>query len=221
MNRKWSAFIGSIILISAITIGSVYASNSIKLIVNNKEVKLSVPLHISNGRTIGSIRDVAEALGASVEWDNENQTVKITDKEKQELKRRIELLEFALISDSPEGIASTWAKGVISRNGALQYAVLCDNLQIKYKSSYESWDWITGASSPWIDEFVIESKEELDDGTWRFSIKFHWTDSTRSSSYSTHNVIIGKKKLQDVQYPLPIYPGSEAKWCVISVEKAE
>lgn len=219
MNRRLMTFIGSFILLSVITIGSVYASTTIKLIVNGKEVKVSVPLHITKGRTIGSIRDVAKALGASIEWDNTTQTVKITDKEKQELKRRIELLEMALISDSPEGVANTWAKGVMSRNGALQYAVLCDNLKAKYKSAYEPWDWITGASSPWIDSYQISSGEQQTDDTWKFSIKFHWTDSTNYSNYSTLEVIIGEKQVEGGHFP--IYPGAELKWCVISIEKIE
>ena len=43
-----------------------------------QEKKLDVPASIINGRTMVPVRFIAEALGETVEWDNDTKTVKIT-----------------------------------------------------------------------------------------------------------------------------------------------
>ncbi|WP_084413265.1 copper amine oxidase N-terminal domain-containing protein [Desulfovirgula thermocuniculi] len=55
-----------------LTIGS----NVLK--VNGAEIKMDVPAEISNGRTMLPFRWVAQALGASVSWDEATQTVSMT-----------------------------------------------------------------------------------------------------------------------------------------------
>ena len=47
----------------------VFAANPIKLIVNGNEIHPDVPPQIIDGRTLVPARALAEALGASVEWD--------------------------------------------------------------------------------------------------------------------------------------------------------
>lgn len=56
----------------------VYASGSIiKIMVDGKEIKSDVHPQIIHGRTFVPIRTVAEALNASVDWDEKNNTVVI------------------------------------------------------------------------------------------------------------------------------------------------
>lgn len=137
---------------------------------------------------------------------------KTSNQKQPDIEKRLKLLEFALISQSPGEVANTWAKGVMTRNGALQYAVLCNDLQSKYKSAFESWNWQTGVSSPWVDSYKISSEEQQNDGTWKFTIEFHYTDSTKSTFSRISDIIIGPKKIDDP--PLPVYPGNEQKWCI-------
>lgn len=217
MKKKLLVFFSVVVLIPTIIIETAFAVNHIKLIVNDKEITPSIPIQITEEKTVGSIKDVAEGLGATVQWDEKNKTIIITDKNKQLLERKEQLLENAFALDTPEEVANNWAKGVMSRNGALQYALLCDDLKKKMLPDFVSFDWVTGASSPWIDHYQIINKVEQKDGTWKFTIKFHYTDSTGSSRYSTSNITVGKNYIG--QAPLPIYPPVvENKWCIIAIK---
>lgn len=61
----------------ATTIG-VAASSNIRLIVNGQEITPDVPPQIIDGRVMVPARFVAEPLGATVKWDELNNTVSIT-----------------------------------------------------------------------------------------------------------------------------------------------
>lgn len=145
-------------------------------------------------------------------------TNKISNQEQLDIEKRLNLLEFALISQSPKEVADTWAKGVMTRNGALQFAVLCDNLQSKYISDFHAWDWWTGTSSPWGDSYQISTEKQQKDGTWKFIIKFHYTDSTNTTYSSISNILVGPKKSD--KFPLPIH-GTEQQWCVIRIDTSQ
>ncbi len=54
---------------------SVFASNPIQIIVNGKEISPDVPPQMIDNRVMVPIRWVSEALGAEVQWDQENQRV--------------------------------------------------------------------------------------------------------------------------------------------------
>lgn len=51
------------------------ANQPIKLIIDNREIACDVPPQIINDRVMVSARDVAEALGAVVTWNESNQSV--------------------------------------------------------------------------------------------------------------------------------------------------
>lgn len=55
-----------------------YADQPIKLIVNGKEIQCDVPPQIINGRTLVPARALAEALGATVAWDEAQNAVVVT-----------------------------------------------------------------------------------------------------------------------------------------------
>jgi len=75
------------------------------------------------------VRHVAEALGAKVEWDAQNRAVSIHSHRPSLAEQRIGLLEEALSPATPRDAVEKWAKGVMARNGALQYAVLSPELR--------------------------------------------------------------------------------------------
>lgn len=66
-----------IIIGSLLSVSIAQASNTVKLVVNGEDItyKSDVPPQIINGRTLVPARALAESLGASVEWDGENNTV--------------------------------------------------------------------------------------------------------------------------------------------------
>jgi len=79
LKKKWLVFSSVAILAVALTTIA-FAANPIKLIVNDQEIKPDVSPQIINGRTMVPIRSVAEALGANVQWDAKNNSVKIETK---------------------------------------------------------------------------------------------------------------------------------------------
>lgn len=215
MRRKFLLSITITVILTTIAVSTVFAGNPIRLFINGKEVKPMAPIQILSDRVLVPVRQIAEELGATVEWDDINQTVKISNQEQHDVETRLEQLEFALVSQSPEEVANTWAKGIASRNGALQYAVLSDELQAKYKTDYEAWDWRTGASSPWVESYKISNGEKQSDGTYKFTIEYHYTDSTKTDFSRTSSILVGPKKLESAT--LPVYPGTEQKWCVTAI----
>ena len=69
-----TGFIVCTMLVSAVAI----ANSPIRLIVNGNVVESDVPPQIIDGRTMVPARPLAEALGAKVEWDEENYAVVVT-----------------------------------------------------------------------------------------------------------------------------------------------
>lgn len=142
-------------------------------------------------------------------------TEKKRNQGQSDLEKRLNLLESALVSQSPREVANTWAKGVMTRNGALQYAVLCDNLRSKYKSDFESANWQPGVSSPWVDSYQMSGGKQLKGGAWKFTIRFHYTDSTKSVYSRISDITIGP--VEGDGAPLSVYSGSGQKWCIILI----
>jgi len=60
------------------TTGFALASQPIKLIVNGKEIQCDVPPQVINDRTMVPARFLAEALGAKVSWDENQNAVVVT-----------------------------------------------------------------------------------------------------------------------------------------------
>lgn len=214
MNKKWLISVTVTVFYITIHVGTAFAVGPASLAVNRQKVSpFSLKIEGSTDTAPDAYR--AEALENATGYIDVNKTVKSPNKEQQDIEKRLDLLEFALISQSPEEVANTWARGVMSRNGALQYAVLSDNLKSKYKPDFEVWGWWTGSSSPWIDSYHISDMQQQSDGTWRFTFIFHYTDSTKISLSRTLNILVGLKKVD--KPPLPVYPGTEQKWCVIRI----
>jgi len=177
LKKKWLILTGVVILAVALTTVA-FAANPIKLIVNGQEIKPDVPPQIINGRTMVPVRWVAEALGADVWWEKKTQSVLINMPDLALLQQQIVLLRKAIAPTSPEEAVEQWAKGMKERNGALQYAVLSPELKKEQYSNYERCGWITGVSSPWIEEYKILSESKTGDGTWTYEIQFSLKTST-------------------------------------------
>ena len=146
MKKKWMAVFGT--AAAVLVIGStVYASGGIKLVVNGHIIQSGTAPRIIDGRTMVPIRTAAEALGATVNWDNGSKTVTIdTSAGGEAQNQQVQLLQQALAPDSADEAVQTWAKSVQSRNGAAQYAVLSSALQGETAQTYKDLNWVTGLS---------------------------------------------------------------------------
>lgn len=74
-----------IIIGGLLSVPMVQAANTVKLVVNGEDItyKSDVPPQIIDGRTLVPARALAESLGATVEWDEGNKSVIVTNNTKQ------------------------------------------------------------------------------------------------------------------------------------------
>lgn len=147
------------------SVTSVFA-HPIKIIFNGKEVKSDVSPQIINGRVLVPIRIITEKLGALVKWNDKHNRVDIDFEEIESQKNRISLLESALAPKDPLAAAKTWAEGVKTRNGALQYAVMSTQLREKLYAEFVGLNWTTGTSSPWIASYEINELSKINKETY-------------------------------------------------------
>ncbi len=76
MKTKIQAFLVSILLILSTSFGSIaFASDFITVKLNGQALSFDVPPQIINGRTMVPMRSIFEALGATVAWDENTQTI--------------------------------------------------------------------------------------------------------------------------------------------------
>ncbi|MCM3080562.1 hypothetical protein [Brevibacillus invocatus] len=96
------------------------------------------------------------------------------------LLERLQMLENAIVPTTAEATVDMWAKAVQERNGALQYALLTENAKLGSKRSFESFHWVTGASSPWVENYTITSlpANEEQPQEQRFQVEFELVTST-------------------------------------------
>ncbi|NLW06604.1 MAG: copper amine oxidase N-terminal domain-containing protein, partial [Clostridia bacterium] len=163
-----------------------------KLLFNGQELASDVPPQIIDGRVLVPVRVVSEAFKAEVNWDEENNTVAIYASEIEALKMQVQRLEAALAPADPTAAATTWAEGVKTRNGALQYAVMSPELKAENYERLAANMWSTGTSSPWVDSYTVSEGEKIDPETYLYEVSFTYTDSTGASSIETETITVKK-----------------------------
>ncbi|MFZ5645828.1 MAG: copper amine oxidase N-terminal domain-containing protein [Bacillota bacterium] len=78
MKRKIIMFLCLVLVATLFYSIGAYAGSPIKIVVNGKQLQPDVAPQVIDGRTMVPIRFVAEALGAKVSWDENNNAVVIT-----------------------------------------------------------------------------------------------------------------------------------------------
>lgn len=190
MRNKLIAAALVTVLLAAVYAAAVSAEeNPVQLVVNGRVIETGVPPQVVNGHTVAPVRQVAEALGAEVKWDEETRQVWIYSPKMDSLQRQTALLQEALAPVTPGDAVEKWARGVKERNGALQYAVLAPELQEQNRSDMESRGWVTGVSSPWVERYEIIKGTQAGDAR-EYEIKFYWATSTGPAGDSTTKVIV-------------------------------
>ncbi|MEF3306077.1 stalk domain-containing protein [Paenibacillus sp. GYB003] len=178
MKKSWIAAMGAVVAVLVFVTG-VSAADGIRVWVNGRllESPEAAP-RLENGKVIAPVREMAESLGAKVEWDGERGAVRVTAPESESLQRQIRLLQSALAAKTPEAAVDTWAKAVQTRNGALQYAMLSERQRELQRESLEADGWVTGTSSPWLERYRISKAESNGDGSKTFRVQFDYRSST-------------------------------------------
>ncbi|MFR1709284.1 MAG: hypothetical protein ACLSV2_10310 [Clostridium sp.] len=107
------------------------------------------------------------------------------------------LREFG--AESGEKAANLWAKGVMTRNGVLQYAVMNKELQQEFKEhliNKNNSSWVTGNSSPWITDYEIVDQTEVSGKVKLYKVKFEVATAKgkEKSAYNTLTIMCNNNK---------------------------
>ncbi|WP_139490968.1 copper amine oxidase N-terminal domain-containing protein [Brevibacillus dissolubilis] len=192
MKMKW--MIAGTLLSVTLTAGVALAdAQPIKLIINGLKLSLQeASPKIIDSRTYVPLRVVSEKLGAQVNWDAKTRTIEVKSPEAKSTNLRIQQLEAALTPHTPKDAIKTYAEGVKTRNGALQYVALSPELKQESKKDFESSNWVTGVSSPWIDKYEILKEVKKDEKTYQYSIKYSLATSTGPYKDVTETYLVKK-----------------------------
>ncbi len=186
MKRKLFTTLLAGVLVVGLSTAAFAGAPAIKMFYNGKEIKSDAnPLNL-NGRILAPVRALAEAMGATVTWDKESNQINIAGNDQSV---QISNLERALAPKTGQEAVESWAEGVRTRNGAWQYAVMTPDLKKASLEDFVSFGWVTGTSSPWVKSFEIKELGKPDDNTYRYSVRFIWTDSTNSTSETTRYIV--------------------------------
>lgn len=169
----------------------VSAGSPIKIRIDGKQVESDVPPQNINGRVLVPIRVISEYLGAKVDWDKNNNSVSIESNKDANTDARIAQLERAILPKDPKDAATKWAESAKTRNGALQYALMSEDMKkLNYDYLVKS-NWVPGFSSPWIKDYKITEKDKTND-VYSYEIEYTWTDSTNKETKSKDYIKVKK-----------------------------
>lgn len=107
--------------------------------------------------------------------------------------RQAQLLEDAMTHlgvCSPEEAVDLWARGLMKRSAAMQFAVMDAELKERYKETLEKSapDWVTGVSSPWVSGYSVIDVSETAQGLKLYSL--HVLTETSSGPAQTYLAVL-------------------------------
>lgn len=198
--------IAMLFVFSAVLVASAYALTPIKIVFDGDELVSDVAPIIESGRILVPLRVISEKLGAEVIWDAKSNTVRILTAKTELPGSQVAGLEKALAAKEAVTAVRTWAEGVKTRNGALQYAVMAPELKKERYQELVEGNWTTGTSSPWVEKYEINEKSKINDETIKYEVTFTYTDSTKSTFMMRDYVTVKKH---------------DNNWYVVSLEKVD
>jgi len=152
-------------------------------------IVLSVSIGCSTNKSSHDNRDLAtkgDATSAtSANLDNDTQL--------SSLKRQIDMLQLSLSPQTANEAVESWARGVKTRNGALQFAVLSPELQMKMRQEFSGNGWVTGVSSPWVNDFSITNTGSSENSA-TYEVRFKLATSTGNTGEDLVKVSVKQNK---------------------------
>lgn len=168
-------------------------------IVNGNIVKVG---KVVNGVTYVPIEYFTEVLGENVVFDTSSSgelLIKLYSKTGYEDNFNRLITKFELPMTAEDAV-NMYAEAVETRNGAVQYGLLSDELRDEKYNEFKELGFVTGTSSPWVDSYEIENI-----GDNSFKIIFNLRTSVPTDVITT---TVNVKLIQDGEY-----------WRVSSIEE--
>lgn len=190
--KKIAISIISLLLAFGLGAATAMAGNMIKVYVNGYQIAAQPYFELKNGKVVGPVREIAEALNAEVKWDGASGSVYINSGDEAGiLANQIYHLERGFDLSTPEKTAELYAKAIHTRNGALFLVVVTSQIGQKYYS-YLRPNFVPGVSSPWMDSYELGECTENKDGTVSAEISFVWKTSD-SEDVSEFAIVMQKQ----------------------------
>lgn len=188
--KKTAIAMAGMVLGIGLFAASTSAADEIKVWVGDRLLRSEAQPRLENGKVLAPVREIAEMLGATVKWNGERNTVEVTPPKSESQAKQIGMLESAVAAKTPEAAVDTWARAVKTRNGALQYAMLSPNLKELQRESFEAAGWVTGTSSPWLEQYKISQPQANADGSRTFRVQFDYRTSEDANEPVRWNDIV-------------------------------
>lgn len=98
---------------------------------------------------------------------------------------------------TPLKAADVWAEGLKKRSAALQYAVMSNKLKIEYEEKLKETapNWVTGISSPWINNYKIVSTKEINPK--KYEVEMLFSTMTSAGPFSDYNAVLTIQQFGD------------------------
>lgn len=150
-----------IILLLVISMSNiVFAENNIDVFVNGEEILMESSPKIEEGRTLIPIREVAEALGASVSWNQNSKSILIAN---QEVKIELKIDRSYAMVDDDKVILDVPPK-ILDEKTFIPVRFVAENLNAQV-------DWIERTKTIAINDKMIVGKSKLDYAT-KFELEY-------------------------------------------------
>ncbi|MBU8880421.1 hypothetical protein BGM26_15820 [Bacillus sp. FJAT-29790] len=154
-------------------------------------VALASMLMASGAQAVESPKETTVSAVQSVNYNG-------TDQATERLKQQISLLEQAVAPVSAKDAAAKWAKALSDRNGAYQFALFTEAYKKTTLPYFEYEGWVTGGSSPWVNDLKIKEEKKVNQSTYTFKIEFKLQSST--GSYGKESATITVKQVNKNWY---------------------
>lgn len=92
--------------------------------------------------------------------------------EKNPLEIQITSFMTGLHVRDPKQAVELWILGVNNRSGAVQFAMLSPSLQQQTRKQFEQRGWVTGVSSPWVDNFRFVKVNKINDSKIQYTVVY-------------------------------------------------
>ncbi len=139
---------------------------------NSEKTQLDMPPQIIGGRTYVPVEYFSQVLKENVFYYDDILRI---FKASGEAGRFEEQIVNFVLPGSAEECVNMYAQAASQRQGAIQYALMSEELRAELKAGFEDMNWVTGVSSPWITGYdVYEQKTE---SKKTYNIIFHWATS--------------------------------------------
>jgi hypothetical protein len=126
--------------------------------------------------------------------------------EKNSLERQITSFMTGLQVQDPKQAVELWILGVNNRSGAVQFAMLSPSLQQQTRKQFEQRGWVTGVSSPWLDNFRVVKVKKISASKIQYTVVYDLL-----SSYA--NFGNGQKVITVEKNPVPYM----TNWLISSI----